>query len=151
MQDYLLRKTFRHFHTRAAECMGISNATGKRLKNLKQSAITGVFFWWCSAVSASTIPSFIANPFTIHRYSIAVVKNVLGDRCFGRYDNNFDHNLFDHKILVFWYYCALWQLYNKNLLKIFEHLKRVFHREGFERVKLQAQSFKFSNLLWAAE
>ena len=33
-------KTFRHFYTRAAEHMGISNLTGKRLKNVKQSAIS---------------------------------------------------------------------------------------------------------------
>ena len=84
----------------------------------------------------------MVNLFTIHWYSIAVVKNVLGDQCCGRYDNNFDHNLFDHKILVFRYYCGLWQPYNKHFLKIFEHLKRVFHRKGFEKVKLQSQFFK---------
>ena len=33
-------KTFCHFYTRAAEHMGISNLTGKRLKNVKQSAIS---------------------------------------------------------------------------------------------------------------
>ena len=33
-------KTFRHFYTRAAEHMGISNLTRKRLKNVKQSAIS---------------------------------------------------------------------------------------------------------------
>ena len=33
-------KTFRHFYTGAAEHMGISNLTGKRLKNVKQSAIS---------------------------------------------------------------------------------------------------------------
>ena len=33
-------KTFHHFYTRAAEHMGISNPTGKRLKNVKQSAIS---------------------------------------------------------------------------------------------------------------
>ena len=33
-------KTFRHFYTRAAEHMGISNLTEKRLKNVKQSAIS---------------------------------------------------------------------------------------------------------------
>ena len=33
-------KTFRHFYTTAAEHMGISNLTGKRLKNVKQSAIS---------------------------------------------------------------------------------------------------------------
>ena len=33
-------KTFRHFYTRAAEHMGISNLTGKRLKNVMQSAIS---------------------------------------------------------------------------------------------------------------
>ena len=33
-------KTFCHFNTRAAEHMGISNLTGKRLKNVKQSAIS---------------------------------------------------------------------------------------------------------------
>ena len=33
-------KTFRHFYTRAAENMGISNLTEKRLKNVKQSAIS---------------------------------------------------------------------------------------------------------------
>ena len=33
-------KTFRHFYTKAAEHMGISNLTGKRLKNVKQSAIS---------------------------------------------------------------------------------------------------------------
>ena len=33
-------KTFRHFYTRAAEHMGISNLTGKRLKNVKHSAIS---------------------------------------------------------------------------------------------------------------
>ena len=33
-------KTFRHFYTRAAEHMGISNLTGQRLKNVKQSAIS---------------------------------------------------------------------------------------------------------------
>ena len=33
-------KTFRHFYTKAVEHMGISNLTGKRLKNVKQSAIS---------------------------------------------------------------------------------------------------------------
>ena len=33
-------KTFRHFYTKAAEHMGISNLTGKQLKNVKQSAIS---------------------------------------------------------------------------------------------------------------
>ena len=33
-------KTFRHFYTSAAEHMGISNLTEKRLKNVKQSAIS---------------------------------------------------------------------------------------------------------------
>ena len=33
-------KTFHHLYTRAAEHMGISNLTGKRLKNVKQSAIS---------------------------------------------------------------------------------------------------------------
>ena len=33
-------KTFRHFYMRVAEHMGISNLTGKRLKNVKQSAIS---------------------------------------------------------------------------------------------------------------
>ena len=33
-------KTFRHFYTRAAEHMGIFNLRGKRLKNVKQSAIS---------------------------------------------------------------------------------------------------------------
>ena len=33
-------KTFRYFYTRIAEHMGISNLTGKRLKNVKQSAIS---------------------------------------------------------------------------------------------------------------
>ena len=34
------RKTFRHFYTRAAEHMGISNPTGKHLKNFMRSAIS---------------------------------------------------------------------------------------------------------------
>ena len=33
-------KTFRQFYTRAAEHVGTSNLTGKRLKNVKQSAIS---------------------------------------------------------------------------------------------------------------
>ena len=33
-------KTYRHFFTRAAEHMGISNLTGKRLKNIKDSAVS---------------------------------------------------------------------------------------------------------------
>ena len=33
-------KTFRHFYTRAAEHVGISNLTGKRLKNVKRSAVS---------------------------------------------------------------------------------------------------------------
>ena len=33
-------KTFRHFYTRAAEYMGISNLTGKRLKSVMQSAMS---------------------------------------------------------------------------------------------------------------
>ena len=33
-------KIFRHFYTRAAEQMGIYSLTGKRLKNVKQSAIS---------------------------------------------------------------------------------------------------------------
>ena len=33
-------KTFRHFYTKAAEHMGISNLTKKRLKNVKQPAIS---------------------------------------------------------------------------------------------------------------
>ena len=32
--------TYRHFFTRAAEHMGISNLTGKRLKSVKQSAVS---------------------------------------------------------------------------------------------------------------
>ena len=34
------RKPFRHFYTRAAEHMGISNLTEKRLKKVKQSAVS---------------------------------------------------------------------------------------------------------------
>ena len=34
-------KTYRHFFTRAPEHMGISNLTGKRLKCVKQSAVSG--------------------------------------------------------------------------------------------------------------
>ena len=34
------RKTFHHFYNRVAEHMGISNLTGKRLKNIMQSAIS---------------------------------------------------------------------------------------------------------------
>ena len=34
------RKTFRHFYTRMVEHMGISNLTGKCLKNVKQSTIS---------------------------------------------------------------------------------------------------------------
>ena len=33
-------KTYRHFFTRAAEHMGISNLTEKRVKNVKQSAVS---------------------------------------------------------------------------------------------------------------
>ena len=33
-------KTYRHFSTRAAEHMGVSNLTGKRLKNIKDSAVS---------------------------------------------------------------------------------------------------------------
>ena len=33
-------KTYQHFFTRAAEHMGISNLTGKRVKNVKQSAVS---------------------------------------------------------------------------------------------------------------
>ena len=33
-------KTYRHFFTRAAEHMGISNLTGKRFKCVKQSAVS---------------------------------------------------------------------------------------------------------------
>ena len=32
-------KTYRHFFTRAAEHVGISNLTGKRVKNVKDSAV----------------------------------------------------------------------------------------------------------------
>ena len=33
-------KTYQHFFTRAAEHMGISNLTEKRVKNVKQSAVS---------------------------------------------------------------------------------------------------------------
>ena len=33
-------KTYRHFFTRPAEHMGVSNLTGKRLKNIKDSAVS---------------------------------------------------------------------------------------------------------------
>ena len=33
-------KTYRHFFTRAAEHLGISNLTEKRVKNVKQSAVS---------------------------------------------------------------------------------------------------------------
>ena len=33
-------KTYRHFFARAAEHMGISNLTGKRVKNVKESAVS---------------------------------------------------------------------------------------------------------------
>ena len=33
-------KTYRHFFTRAAEHMGISNLTGKRVKSVKKSAVS---------------------------------------------------------------------------------------------------------------
>ena len=42
------RKTFRHFYTRAAEHIGISNFTGKRLKNVMQSAISGHLLQLCN-------------------------------------------------------------------------------------------------------
>ena len=37
-------KTFRHFHSRAAEHTRISNLAGKRFKNVKQSAISDYLF-----------------------------------------------------------------------------------------------------------
>ena len=40
-------KTFRHFYARQAEHMGMSNLTGKRLKNVKQSAISD-HLWHCN-------------------------------------------------------------------------------------------------------
>ena len=33
-------KTYRHFYIRAAEHMGVSNLTGKRLKNIKDPAVS---------------------------------------------------------------------------------------------------------------
>ena len=33
-------KTYRHFSTRAAERMGVSNPIGKQLKNIKDSAVS---------------------------------------------------------------------------------------------------------------
>ena len=36
-------KTYRHFFTRAAELMGISNLTGKRLECVKQSAVSEIY------------------------------------------------------------------------------------------------------------
>ena len=33
-------KTYRHFFTRAAKHMGVSNLTGKRLKSIKDSAVS---------------------------------------------------------------------------------------------------------------
>ena len=37
-------KIFRHFYTRAAERMGISNLIGRCLKNAKQSAISPIYY-----------------------------------------------------------------------------------------------------------
>ena len=37
---YCCHKTFCHFNTRAAEHMGVSNLTGKRIKNFEQTAIS---------------------------------------------------------------------------------------------------------------
>ena len=37
---FLSMKTYRHFFTRAAEHMGISNLTSKRVKNVKESAVS---------------------------------------------------------------------------------------------------------------
>ena len=39
-------KTFRHFYTRAAEHMGISNLRGKPLKSIRQSAISDHLLQW---------------------------------------------------------------------------------------------------------
>ena len=40
LQGYLYGKTYHHFFSRATEHMGISNLTGKRLKSVRQSAVS---------------------------------------------------------------------------------------------------------------
>ena len=44
MSDYLLRKTFRDFFSRASEHMVTSNMASKRIKNTKESAISNQLF-----------------------------------------------------------------------------------------------------------
>ena len=69
-------KTFCHFYTRAAEHMGISNLTGKRLKNVKTSAISDHLLQCNCAINFDdfSILATDCNKFKLHLRECLLIK-----------------------------------------------------------------------------
>ena len=67
-------KTYRHFFTRAAEHMGISNLTGKRLKCVKQSAVSAHLLECNCSIDLDHFDILASDA---NRFRLLVKKNLL--------------------------------------------------------------------------
>ena len=88
-------KTFRHFYTRAAEHMGISNLTGKRLKNVKQSAISDHLLQCNCTINFDNFDILAAES---NKFRLLLVESLLKKRdkpILNRSTNSFPLELFD--------------------------------------------------------
>ena len=67
-------KTYRHFFTRTAEQMGVSNLTGKRLKNIKDSAVSDHLLQFNCTID---FDHFDLLPTDVSKFNLLVKKSLL--------------------------------------------------------------------------
>ena len=88
-------KTYRHFFTRAVEHMGISNLTGKRVKNVKQSAVSDHLLECNCAISFDHFDTLAAD---VSKFKLLIKESLLIQRdkpILNRTSQSFPLELFD--------------------------------------------------------
>ena len=88
-------KTLRHFYTRVAEHMGISNLTGKRLKNVKQSVISDLLLQGNCTISSDDFDILAADA---NNFKLLIRESLLIKRdkpILNRTNKSFPLELFD--------------------------------------------------------
>ena len=96
-------KTYRHFFTRVAEHMGVSNLTGKRLKNIKDSAVSDHLLQ-CNCTIDFDHFDILATD--VSKFNLLVKESLLIKRdnpVLNRTTKSFPLELFDQ----FYYHCFL--------------------------------------------
>ena len=88
-------RTYRHFFTRAAERMGISNLTGKRVKNVKESAVSDHLLQCDCAIDFDHF-DILASDSNSFRFLIKEILLIQRDKpVLNRTVNSFPLKLFD--------------------------------------------------------